>query len=129
MEDGDLSWAELRMSIPSGNTSSGTCPVNVTVGNNTMKMFHQVIDTAHCLKYPAAFVVSDDKRVVIDIADAPLSPESALIKGTWSATAQWEITFPGLDTKQSSLYLAGPSLIIASDRTSGKITAYAPGAD
>ena len=129
LEDGDLSWAELRMSIPSGNTSSGTCPVNVTVGNNTMKMFHQVIDTAHCLKYPAAFVVSDDKRVVMAIADAPLSPESALIKGTWSATAQWEITFPGLDTKQSSLYLAGPSLIIASDRTSGKITAYAPGAD
>ena len=129
LENGDLSWAELRMSIPSGNTSSGTCPVNVTVGNNTMKMFHQVIDTAHCLKYPAAFVVSDDKRVVMAIADAPLSPESALIKGTWSATAQWEITFPGLDTKQSSLYLAGPSLIIASDRTSGKITAYAPGAD
>ena len=129
LEDGDLSWAELRMSIPSGNTSSGTCPVNVTVGNNTMKMFHQVIDTAHCLKYPAAFVVSDDKRVVMAIADAPLSPESALIKGTWSATAQWEITFPGLDAKQSSLYLAGPSLIIASDRTSGKITAYAPGAN
>ena len=129
VENGDVSWAELRMSIPSGNTSSGTCPVNVTVGNNTMKMFHQVIDTAHCLKYPAAFVVSDDKRVVMAIADAPLSPESALIKGTWSATAQWEITFPGLDTKQSSLYLAGPSLIIASDRTSGKITAYAPGAD
>ena len=129
LEDGDLSWAELRMSIPSGNTSSGTCPVDVTVGNNTMRMFHQVIDTAHCLKYPAAFVVSDDKRVVMAIADAPLSPESALIKGTWSATAQWEITFPGLDTKQSSLYLAGPSLIIASDRTSGKITAYAPGAD
>ena len=129
LEDGDLSWAELRMSIPSGNTSSGTCPVDVTVGNNTMRMFHQVIDTAHCLKYPAAFVVSDDKRVVMAIADAPLSPESALIKGTWSATAQWEITFPGLDAKQSSLYLAGPSLIIASDRTSGKITAYAPGAN
>ena len=129
LEDGDLSWAELRMSIPSGNTSSGTCPVDVTVGNNTMRMFHQVLDTANCLKYPAAFVVSDDKRVVMAIADAPLSPESALIKGTWSATAQWEITFPGLDAKQSSLYLAGPSLIIASDRTSGKITAYAPGAD
>lgn len=129
LEDGDLSWAELRMSIPGDNTSSGTCPVDVTVGNNTMRMFHQVLDTANCLKYPAAFVVSDDKRVVIDIADAPLSPESAFIKGTWSATAQWEITFPGLDTKQSYLYLAGPSLIIASDRVNGKITAYAPGAN
>ena len=115
------------MSMPEDNTASGTCPVDVTVGNNTMRMFHQVLDTAHCLKYPAAFVVSDDERVVMDISDAPLSPESALIKGTWSATDQWEIAFPGLDTKQSSLYLAGPSLIIAMDHTSGKIRAYAPG--
>ena len=47
--------------------------------------------------------------------------------GAWTLADQREIAFPGSNVDKSIFYLAGPSLMIALDYQSGRITAYAPG--
>ena len=127
LENSGLSWAELRMSMPRNNTPGDTCPIGITIGNSTMNGLFRPVDSANCSRYPDAFAVSGDEKVVMAVSDVPLSSQSGIILGAWSLADQRDIDFPGLDTKTSLLHLAGPSLIIASDRTSGKIRAYAPG--
>ena len=127
VENGDVSWAELRMSMDRNKVPGDMCPIDITIGNNTISDFYRPVDSANCSRYPDALAVSDDKKVVIAVSDVPLTRHSGIILAAWSFTGKQEIDFPGLDTKTSLLHLAGPSLIIASDRTSGKIRAYAPG--
>ena len=127
LEDGDLSWAELRMSMLRGRVPGDMCPIDVTIGNSTMSGLFRPVDSANCSRYPDAFAVSDDEKVVIAVSDVPLTHSSGIILAAWSFTDQRDIVFPGLDTKKSLLYLAGPSLVIASDHVNGKIRAYAPG--
>lgn len=127
VENGDVSWAELRMSMDRSKVPGDMCPIDITIGNNTISDFYRPVDSANCSRYPDALAVSDDKKVVIAVSDVPLTRHSGIILAAWSFTGKQEIDFPGLDTKTSLLHLAGPSLIIASDRTSGKIRAYAPG--
>ena len=127
VENGDVSWAELRMSMDRSKVPGEMCPIDITIGNNTISDFYRPVDSANCSRYPDAFAVSGDEKVVMAVSDVPLSSQSGIILGAWSLADQRDIDFPGLDTKTSLLHLAGPSLIIASDRTSGKIRAYAPG--
>ena len=127
LENGDLSWAELRMSMPGDKRPGDTCPIDITIGNNTMRGLFRPVDSANCSRYPDAFAVSDGGEVVMAVSDVPLSSQSGIILGAWSSADQRDIDFPGLDTKKSLLRLAGPSLIIASDSVNGKIRAYAPG--
>ena len=124
LENSGLSWAELRMSMPRDNTPGDTCPIGITIGNSTMNGLFRPVDSANCSRYPDAFAVSGDEKVVMAVSDVPLSSQSGIILGAWSLADQRDIDFPGLDTKTSLLHLAGPSLIIASDRTSGRIRAY-----
>ena len=128
VENGDVSWAELRMSMDRSKVPGEMCPIDITIGNNTISDFYRPVDSANCSRYPDALAVSDDKKVVIAVSDVPLTRHSGIILAAWSFTGKQEIDFPGLDTKKSLLHLAGPSLIIASDGVNGKIRAYAPGA-
>ena len=127
VENGDVSWAELRMSMDRSKVPGEMCPIDITIGNNTISDFYRPVDSANCSRYPDALAVSDDKKVVIAVSDVPLTRHSGIILAAWSFSGQQEIIFPGLDTKKSLLHLAGPSLIIASDHVNGKIRAYAPG--
>ena len=127
VENGDVSWAELRMSMDRNKVPGDMCPIDITIGNNTISDFYRPVDSANCSRYPDALAVSDDKKVVIAVSDVPLTRHSGIILAAWSFSGQQEIIFPGLDTKKSLLHLAGPSLIIASDHVNGKIRAYAPG--
>ena len=127
VENGDVSWAELRMSMDRNKVPGDMCPIDITIGNNTISDFYRPVDSANCSRYPDALAVSDDKKVVIAVSDVPLTRHSGIILAAWSFTGEQEIDFPGLDTKKSLLHLAGPSLIIASDGVNGKIRAYAPG--
>ncbi len=127
VENGDVSWAELRMSMDRSKVPGDMCPIDITIGNNTISDFYRPVDSANCSRYPDALAVSDDKKVVIAVSDVPLTRHSGIILAAWSFTGKQEIDFPGLDTKKSLLHLAGPSLIIASDGVNGKIRAYAPG--
>lgn len=127
VENGDVSWAELRMSMDRNKVPGDMCPIDITIGNNTISDFYRPVDSANCSRYPDALAVSDDKKVVIAVSDVPLTRHSGIILAAWSFTGKQEIDFPGLDTKKSLLHLAGPSLIIASDGVNGKIRAYAPG--
>ena len=129
VENGDVSWAELCMSMDRNKVPGDMCPIDITIGNNTISDFYRPVDSANCSRYPDALAVSDDKKVVIAVSDVPLTRHSGIILAAWSFTGKQEIDFPGLDTKKSLLHLAGPSLIIASDGVNGKIRAYAPGAD
>ena len=61
------------------------------------------------------------------LLDSPFSPESARIVGAWTLADQRDIAFPGSNMEKSIFYLANPSLIIALDYQSGRVTAYAPG--
>ena len=47
--------------------------------------------------------------------------------GVWTLADQQDIAFPGSNMEKSIFYLANPSLIIALDYQSGRVTAYAPG--
>ena len=127
VENGDVSWAELRMSMDRSKVPGEMCPIDITIGNNTISDFYRPVDSANCSRYPDALAVSNDKKVVIAVSDVPLTRHSGIILAAWSFSGQQEIIFPGLDTKKSLLHLAGPSLIIASDHVNGKIRAYAPG--
>ena len=127
VENGDVSWAELRMSMDRSKVPGEMCPIDITIGNNTISDFYRPVDSANCSRYPDALAVSNDKKVVIAVSDVPLTRHSGIILAAWSFSGQKEIIFPGLDTKKSLLHLAGPSLIIASDHVNGKIRAYAPG--
>ena len=73
LEDGDLSWAELRMSMLRGRVPGDMCPIDVTIGNSTMSGLFRPVDSANCSRYPDAFAVSDDEKVVIAVSDVPLT--------------------------------------------------------
>ena len=66
-------------------------------------------------------------EVILALSDSPFSPESARVMGAWTLADQREIAFPGSNVDKSIFYLAGPSLMVALDYQSGRITAYTPG--
>lgn len=76
---------------------------------------------------PSVYSPSEGGEVMMALLDSPFSPESARIVGAWTLADQREITFPGSNMEKSISYLAGPSLIIALDYQSARVTAYAPG--
>ena len=76
---------------------------------------------------PSVYSPSEGGEVMTALLDSPFSPESARVMGAWTLADQREIAFPGSNVDKSIFYLAGPSLMIALDYQSGRITAYAPG--
>ena len=40
VENGDVSWAELRMSMDRNKVPGDMCPIDITIGNNTISDFY-----------------------------------------------------------------------------------------
>ena len=124
IEEGDLSWAEASVSY-TGLGKDG-CDVSISFDGTTIESRIESTGT-NCMAYPSVYSPSEGGEVMMALLDSPFSPESARIMKAWTLADQREITFPGSNTEKSIFYLAGPSLIIALDYQSGRVTAYAPG--
>ena len=124
IEEGDLSWAEASVSY-TGLGKDG-CDVSINFDGTTIESRIESTGT-NCMAYPSVYSPSEGGEVMMALLDSPFSPESARIMKAWTLADQREITFPGSNTEKSIFYLAGPSLIIALDYQSGRVTAYAPG--
>ena len=124
LEEGDLSWAEASVSY-TGLGKDG-CDVSISFDGTTIESRIESTGT-NCMAYPSVYSHSEGGEVMMALLDSPFSPESARIMKAWTLADQREITFPGSNTEKSISYLAGPSLIIALDYQSGRVTAYAPG--
>lgn len=124
VEEGDLSWAEASVSY-TGLGKDG-CDVSISFDGTTIESRIESTGT-NCMAYPSVYSPSEGGEVMMALLDSPFSPESARIMKAWTLADQREITFPGSNTEKSIFYLANPSLIIALDYQSGRVTAYAPG--
>ena len=124
IEEGDLSWAEASVSY-TGLGKDG-CDVSISFDGTTIESRIESTGT-NCMAYPSVYSPSEGGEVMMALLDSPFSPESARIMKAWTLADQREITFPGSNTEKSIFYLANPSLIIALDYQSGRVTAYAPG--
>ena len=124
VEEGDLSWAEASVSY-TGLGKDG-CDVSISFDGTTIESRIESTGT-NCMAYPSVYSPSEGGEVMMALLDSPFSPESARIMKAWTLADQREITFPGSNMEKSIFYLAGPSLIIALDYQSGRVTAYAPG--
>ena len=124
IEEGDLSWAEASVSY-TGLGKDG-CDVSISFDGTTIESRIESTGT-NCMAYPSVYSPSEGGEVMMALLDSPFSPESARIMKAWTLADQREITFPGSNMEKSISYLAGPSLIIALDYQSGRVTAYAPG--
>ena len=124
IEEGDLSWAEASVSY-TGLGKDG-CDVSINFDGTTIESRIESTGT-NCMAYPSVYSPSEGGEVMMALLDSPFSPESARIMKAWTLADQREITFPGSNMEKSISYLAGPSLIIALDYQSGRVTAYAPG--
>ena len=124
IEEGDLSWAEASVSY-TGLGKDG-CDVSISFDGTTIESRIESTGT-NCMAYPSVYSPSEGGEVMMALLDSPFSPESARIMKAWTLADQREITFPGSNMEKSIFYLAGPSLIIALDYQSGRVTAYAPG--
>ena len=124
IEKGDLSWAEV--SVDYTGLGKDGCGVSINFGGTTIE--DDLGPTGvNCILYPSVYSPSAGGEVILALSDSPFSPESARVMGAWTLADQREITFPGSNVDKSIFYLAGPSLMIALDYQSGRITAYAPG--